>query len=69
MVDLIAKLLSTIRYRRRWRILAAAAKAAADKASMELDQHVRDRGRRRCADRRPPLERSSAPRIRSAAGG
>ena len=30
MVDLIAKLLSTIRYRRRWRILAAATEAAAD---------------------------------------
>ena len=69
MVSLIAKLLGTIRYRRRWRILAAAAEAAADKATMELDHHVRDRGRRHGADRRPPLERSSAPRIPSAAGG
>ena len=53
MVGLIAKLLGTIRYRRRWRILAAAAEAAADKATMELDHHVRDRGRRHGADRRP----------------
>jgi hypothetical protein len=45
MAGLIAKLLGAIRYRRRWRILAAAAEAAADKATMELDRQVRDRGR------------------------
>ncbi|MBL6082628.1 hypothetical protein JMJ56_32200 [Belnapia sp. T18] len=52
MAGLIAKLLGRVRYRRRWRILAAAAVAAADKATMELDHHVRDYGRRHGADQR-----------------
>lgn len=69
MAGLIAKLLGTIRYRRRWRILAAAAEAAADKATTELDHHVRDRGRRHGAGQRPPPERPSTARIPSAAGG
>ena len=67
MAGRVAKLLGIIRYRRRWRILAAAAVTAADKATMELDHHVRDRGRRRGAGQRPPPERPSAPHIPSSA--
>lgn len=55
MAGLIARLLGTARYRQRWRIFTAAAEAAADKATTELDRHVRDRGRRHGADQRPPL--------------
>jgi hypothetical protein len=53
---LIAKLLGTIRYRRRWRILAAA-----DKAATKLDHHVRNRGRRHGVDQR--LRPSGCPRL------
>lgn len=68
MAGLIAKLLGAIRYRRRWRILAAAAEAAANKATTELDRRVRDRGRRHRADQRPYAERSRAPHIPSVTG-
>ncbi|MCB4823592.1 hypothetical protein [Roseicella aerolata] len=63
MAGLIGKLLGAIRYRRRWRILAAAAEVAADKATTELDRHVRDRGRRHRAGQRSLAERPPASRI------
>jgi hypothetical protein len=69
MAGLIAKLLGAVRYRRRWRALAAAAEAAADKATTELDLRVRDQGRRRRTDQRHSTERPLAPQIPSVASG
>ena len=69
MAGLITKLLGAIRYRRRWRALAAAAEAAADKVTTEFDRHVRDRGRRRRSGQRPSAKQPLAPQVSSVAGG
>jgi hypothetical protein len=69
MAGLFAKLLGAIRYRRRWRALAAAAEVAADKATTELDRHAQDRGRRRRTGKRHSVEQPLAPQATSIAGG
>jgi hypothetical protein len=53
----LAEFLRKIRYRRRWRDLAAAARSAADEATADLDRRVRDRNRRRRPGERPAAER------------
>ncbi len=52
MFGLMRAFLGRIRYRRRWGRLAAAAEAAADKATADLDRH--QRGRRSRRGRRRP---------------
>lgn len=62
MFDLIKGLLRAIHYRQRWGGLAAA-KAAADAATADLDRRIRSRSRRRRPDKRPPAKRPAAPRV------
>jgi len=59
----LAEFLRKIRYRRRWRALAAAARSAADEATAELDRRVRERDRRRRPGQRPAAERPSVARV------
>jgi hypothetical protein len=64
MFGLMKGRLRAIRYRRRWGDLAAAAEAAADGATADLDRRMRGRSRRRWPDGRPPAEPPAAPRVR-----
>jgi hypothetical protein len=59
----IAEFLRKIRYRRRWRALAAAARSAADKATADLDRRLRDRDRRRRPGERLAAERPAVARV------
>ncbi len=64
MVRFIEGLLRSIRFRRRWGDLAAAAEAAADGATADLDRRVRGRGRRRWPEAPPSVEHHpAAPRV------
>ena len=65
----IAEFLRKIRYRRRWRAVAAAARSAADEATADLDRRVRDRGRRPMPGERPAAERQAAERVPPRPGG
>ncbi len=59
----VAGILRTTRYRRRWHALAAAAQAAADDATADLDRRVRDRDRRCRPSQRPAAELSAVPGV------
>jgi hypothetical protein len=65
----IAEFLRKIRYRRRWRAVAAAARSAADEAMADLDRRVRDRGRRPMPGERPAAEWQAAERVPPRPGG
>jgi hypothetical protein len=64
----IAEFRRKIRYRRRWRAVAAA-RSAADEAMADLDRRVRDRGRRPMPGERPAAERQAAERVPPRPGG
>jgi hypothetical protein len=69
MASPLAEFLRKIRYRRRWRALAAAARSAADEATAELDRRVRDRDHRCRPGERPVAERQAAERVPPRPGG
>lgn len=65
----LAGFLRKIRYRRRWRALAAAARSAADEATAALDRRLRDWNRRPILGERPAAERQAAERVPPRPGG
>lgn len=68
MLGLVAEFLRVIRYRRRWHALAAAAQAAADNATADLDRRIRDQNRQRKPGASPRTARPFPPHAVSLPG-